>query len=196
MASEDYMEIIRLGDQRLYERSVEISDEPRHELETIAAVLAGHLTRLNATGIAAPQVAIMKRVIAFQMPANRIPLNSSFKPFDLTVMFNPVLEVVDDQDILMWEKCLSIPGFYGEVIRKRAIRLHYWDLDRRSYQVDFAGYPAAVIQHEMDHLDGVLYLDRLSDRKRFGFCREMIGNDDLYPYTVTEFERGIEIVRG
>ena len=190
------MEIIRLGDQRLYERSVEISDEPRHELEAIAAVLTGHLKKLNATGIAAPQVAIMKRVIAFQMPANRIPRDSTVQPFGLTVMFNPVLEVVDDQDILMWEKCLSIPGFYGEVIRKRAIRLHYEDIDRRRHRVDFAGYPAAVIQHEMDHLDGVLYLDRLSDRKRFGFCREMIGNDDLYPYTVTEFERGIEIVRG
>lgn len=191
--SEEQMEIIRLGDQRLYERCAAITDEPRHELEAIAAVLAGHLTRLNATGIAAPQVAIMKRVIAFQLPRSRMPENCALEPFNLTVMFNPVVEVTDDQDVLMWEKCLSIPGFYGEVIRKRAIRLHFEDIDRGRHQIDFRGYPASVIQHEIDHLDGILYLDRLSDRKRFGFCKEMVGHDDLYPYTPTEFEHGIEI---
>src|SRR5690606_19118835 len=102
---------------------------------------------------------------------------SATAPFPLTVMFNPVVEVTDEQDVLMWEKCLSIPGFYGEVIRKRAIRLHFNDIEGQPHQVDFRGYPASVIQHEIDHLDGVLYLDRLSDRKRFGFWKEMVGHD-------------------
>jgi peptide deformylase len=131
----------------------------------------------NGAGLAAPQIGVSLRVAVFGSddPSARNPRYPDADPVPLTVLINPVLSALSDELEEGWEGCLSVPGLRGVVPRYR--RLRYVGLDAEGNPIDrvVEGFHARVVQHECDHLDGVLYPMRVRDFSLFGFT------DVLFP---------------
>ena len=124
-------------------------------------------------GLAAPQVHVSKRLVIFHAPAddpNRAPGEPAER--ELTVLFNPVIEPVSDEMVFGWEGCLSVPELRGEVPRHASIRYRGLTLDRGTIDRTVHGMHARVVQHECDHLDGVLYPMRMTDLSKLVFDSE------------------------
>jgi peptide deformylase len=128
---------------------------------------------LNGAGIAAPQIGVSLRVVIFEMREN--PRYPNLTPIPFTVLVNPVLDLLGTEMEEGWEGCLSVPGLRGVVPRYR--RLHYSGLDRygEPFERTVEGFHARVVQHEVDHLDGVLFPQRVEDMTRFGFEDALVG---------------------
>jgi peptide deformylase len=130
----------------------------------------------NGAGLAAPQVHVPLRVVVFQAPAERSAGLADGEHFDqtapLTVLINPEIEVIGDERESGWEGCLSVPGLRGLVERPAHIR--YCGVDHEGHRVERVakGFHARVVQHECDHLDGILYPRRMSDLKQLIFESE------------------------
>jgi peptide deformylase len=166
-------EVIRMGDPRLLERSrpVERFDTP--ELHELVSDLEDTMRALSGAGIAAPQIAVNLRVVIFGgFKSPRYP-DADEVPY--TVLVNPVLERVSDAMEDGWEGCLSVPGMRGVV--PRLVQLRYRGFDQFGRPIDrtVSGFHARVVQHECDHLDGILYPMRIRDLRQFGFA------DVLFP---------------
>jgi peptide deformylase len=132
----------------------------------------------NGAGLAAPQIHVPLRVVVFQAPAARSDSGlDEAETFDqtapLTVLINPVVEIVDPGTEGGWEGCLSVPGMRGWVERARHIRYTGYDLDGRRVLRSATGFHARVVQHECDHLEGVLYPQRMRDLSRLIFESEI-----------------------
>jgi peptide deformylase len=118
----------------------------------------------NGVGLAAPQVHISKRLAVVEVPEpDGIPP---------TPMINPVVTPVTEREMQTWEGCLSIPGLIGLVPRPAAVRVDYLDIEGKPAHMVVEGFAAAAVQHECDHLDGVLYIDRIKDPKTLMFTDE------------------------
>jgi peptide deformylase len=124
----------------------------------------------DGAGLAAPQVHIPQRVVVFEIHDH--PRYPEAGDVPLTVLVNPEINSLSDARDDFWEGCLSIPDLRGPVSRYTHIRLEALDRHGRAAQWEFRGFHAAVVQHECDHLDGVLYIDRLVDTRRLSFQRE------------------------
>jgi len=127
----------------------------------------------HGAGIAAPQIGVSLRVVIFELKDN--PRYPELTPVPYTVLINPVLTVLDMAQEEGWEGCLSVPGMRGLVPRYR--RLRYRGIDARGAPIDrtVEGFHARVVQHEVDHLDGILYPQRIRDLSSFGFEEELVG---------------------
>jgi peptide deformylase len=131
----------------------------------------------NGAGLAAPQVHVPLRVVVFQAPEDRgeAPLSEEER-FDhaalLTVLINPEIEILDDSMEGGWEGCLSVPGLRGYVTRPAHIRYRGVDHEGRPVERAARGFHARVVQHEIDHLDGILYPQRMTDLKQLIFDSE------------------------
>jgi peptide deformylase len=123
----------------------------------------------DGVGLAAPQVHIGLRLAVLQVPASDERAQDAV-PF--TVLVNPVVTPLGDQKLLGWEGCLSIPDLRGVVPRFARLRLEAFDRDARPYTIEASGFHARVIQHECDHLDGGVYLDRMTDMRSLSFLSE------------------------
>jgi len=166
-------EVIRMGDPRLFEQAQPVERFDTSELHALIADLEDTMHALNGAGIAAPQIAVGLRVVIFGgLKSPRYP-DAEAVPY--TVLVNPVLEPIADETEDGWEGCLSVPGMRGVV--PRYIRLRYRGLDQYGKPIDrtVSGFHARVVQHECDHLDGILYPMRVRDLRRFGFT------DVLFP---------------
>ncbi|WP_119677520.1 peptide deformylase [Indioceanicola profundi] len=132
-------------------------------------------TMLDAPGIglAAPQVHIGWRVVAFRVPADRSTGQPGDPVTEPRVLVNPELEPVGDEMVMGWEGCLSIPGLRGLVPRYARLRYRGYGLDGQPVEGEASGTLARVLQHEVDHLDGILYLDRMPDLTKLTFTEEM-----------------------
>jgi peptide deformylase len=128
---------------------------------------------LHGAGIAAPQIGVSLRVVIFEMQEN--PRYPQVAPIPFTVLINPSLEPLGDEMEEGWEGCLSVPGLRGVVPRYR--RLHYGGLDAHGqfFERTVEGFHARVVQHEVDHLDGILFPQRVEDMTRFGFEDALLG---------------------
>ena len=128
---------------------------------------------LHGAGIAAPQIGVSLRVVIFEMQEN--PRYPQVAPIPFTVLINPSLEPLGDEMEEGWEGCLSVPGLRGVVPRYR--RLHYSGLDAQGqpFERTVEGFHARVVQHEVDHLDGILFPQRIEDLTRFGFEDALLG---------------------
>jgi len=166
-------EVLRMGDPRLLERArpVERFDAP--ELHALLADMRDTMAHKNGAGLAAPQIGVGVRVVLFGVKAN--PRYPDAEEVPDTVLINPLLEPLDPAMEEDWEGCLSVPGMRGWVPRYRRIR--YCGFDERGARLErtVEGFHARVVQHECDHLDGILYPMRIRDFTRFGF------NDALFP---------------
>ena len=165
--------VLRLGDPRLRQRAEPVPEAwfGAPELAALITDLRDTMTARNGAGLAAPQIGVGLRVVIAGLQGN--PRYPEADPFDELVLINPQLVPQGTATQSGWEGCLSVPGLRGNVERWQAIRLHWRDATGRPHQQLAEGFKARVLQHECDHLDGVLFPDRLRDPQAFGFIDEL-----------------------
>jgi peptide deformylase len=174
--------ILRMGDPRLLQVAQPVEKFATAELRALIADMFDTMLAADGAGLAAPQIGVPLRVVIFgsadDSPNPRYPDED---PVPRTILVNPVLQPLSDEMEDGWEGCLSVPGLRGVVPRHR--RLHYrgFDPDGRRIERTVEGFHARVVQHECDHLDGILYPMRVRDFSRFGFAEvlfpELAGRD-------------------
>lgn len=168
--------VLRMGDPRLLQvsRPVEKPDAP--ELHALLQDMLDTMRALEGAGLAAPQIGIPLRVVIFGLTAN--PRYPDAEPVPQTVLINPLITLLDQDMEEGWEGCLSVPGLRGLVPRYR--RLRYQGVDAHGAAIDRVaeGFHARVVQHECDHLDGILYPMRMRDMRNLGFTEELFPDDD------------------
>lgn len=163
--------ILRIGDPRLREVSAAIDGFDTPELHALIWDMFDTLEAAEGAGLAAPQIGVPKRVMIFGVEST--PRYPDIESVPETVLINPEYEVTDERRQGFWEGCLSIPGMRGYVERPAGIRYRGFDQYGERIERQATGFHAIVFQHEYDHLDGVLYPDRLADTRRFGFVDEL-----------------------
>jgi peptide deformylase len=165
--------VLRMGDPRLLERSREVEQLDTPELHALLADMHDTMEALSGAGLAAPQIGVPLRVVIFGVARN--PRYPDAEPVPHTVLINPIMTPLSDAIEEGWEGCLSVPGMRGLV--PRYIELRYRGVDQFGAPIDrtVGGFHARVVQHECDHLDGVLYPMRIRDMRNFGF------HDILFP---------------
>ncbi len=166
-------DVLRMGDPRLLERSQEVSDPRSARIAALLADMRDTMRAQNGAGLAAPQIGVGLRVVIFGVESN--PRYPDAEPVPYTELINPVLMPLSDEMEDGWEGCLSVPGLRGVVPRYRRLRYRGVDPAGNVIERDVDGFHARVVQHESDHLDGILYPMRVRDFTRFGFT------DVLFP---------------
>ena len=163
-------EILKMGDARLLRvaPSVPQSMFDSDEMHDLIADLLDTMKAANGAGIAAPQVGVDLRVVIFG-GTGKNPRYPDAPDIPFTVLCNPVLEPLSDDMSAGWEGCLSVPGLRGEVPRYERLRYSGRDATGATFERIVDGFHARVVQHECDHLDGVLYPRRIEDMTKFGF---------------------------
>ena len=164
-------EILRMGDPRLLERSREVERFGAPELHALLADMRETMHAHDGAGIAAPQIGVLLRVVIFGV--ERTPRYPDAEPVPYTELVNPVLTPLGEEEEEGWEGCLSVPGFRGVVPRFSRLRYEGYDPDGKPIVRDVTGFHARVVQHECDHLDGILYPQRIRDMRKFGFTDVM-----------------------
>jgi peptide deformylase len=177
-----------MGHETLKQVAEPVADPTDVAVAALARDMRDTLEAIDATGIAAPQVGESRRLVVYRLPESRIPEGAKQEPVPWTVLVNPVLEPVGSGQQMMWERCLSLPGLYGRVPRFGQVRLRYRALDGSEHERLARGYHASLLQHECDHLDGVLYPMRMRDMGEFGFASEINAGGALYRYSPAEFD--------
>ena len=169
--------ILRMGDARLLRVSEAVRDFGTVELRTLVADMFDTMHAASGAGLAAPQIGVPLRVVIFGYadPKMRNPRYPDSDPVPQTILVNPELEPLPGGLEEGWEGCLSVPGLRGVVERHANLRYRGFDLDGRPIERVASGFHARVVQHECDHLDGILYPMRVKDYTRFGFT------DVLFP---------------
>lgn len=164
--------IARMGAPILRERAREVSDEElrSEEFQGFLDDLLETCREASGAGIAAPQVFDGRRVFLIEVEDN--PRYPDAPAHPLTFAINPVVTRLDQSRQDVWEGCLSIPDVMGRVRRAGRVRLDALDREGQEFSVELAGFAAAVAQHELDHLDGILYLDRMEDMRTLTFRPE------------------------
>ena len=167
--------ILKYGDPRLLTRSEEVDQFDTPELHQLIIDLRETMKANNGAGLAAPQIGVLLRVVIFgadedEQKNPRYP-DSDFVPN--TVLINPVIESLTEECDGMWEGCLSVPGMRGYVERPNHIRYSGSDQFGQFFEREVKGFHAIVVQHECDHLDGLLYPMKLKDMRLFGFEEEI-----------------------
>jgi peptide deformylase len=162
-----------MGDARLWQRAREVDRFDTPELAALIADMEETMRALDGAGLAAPQIGVGLRIVVFGFDSCARYPEAGNVPY--TVLINPELEPLSETLETGWEGCLSVPGLRGEVPRWRHLR--YTGHDPRGQRIDrtVEGFHARVVQHETDHLDGILYPMRMKDMRRFGFA------DVLFP---------------
>lgn len=160
-------EVLRMGDPRLLAvaRPVERWGSP--ELHALLEDMRDTMAAQDGAGLAAPQIGVPLRVVIFGLEHN--PRYPDAAPVPYTELVNPVLTPLSDEMEEGWEGCLSVPGLRGVVPRYRHLRYEGFDPKGAPLRRDVEGFHARVVQHECDHLDGILYPMRVQDFRRFGF---------------------------
>ena len=166
-------EVLRMGDARLLQVSEAIETFGTRELLELLDDMNDTMLALNGAGIAAPQIGVLKRVVIFGFDHN--PRYPDAEAVPLTVLCNPVITPLSDEIEDGWEGCLSVPGMRGVVPRYTHIRYSGFDQSGAAFEREVDGFHARVVQHECDHLDGILYPRRIRDLTKFGFT------DVLFP---------------
>ena len=167
------LKIARMGHPVLLQRAEPVSDPGAPEIRRLVADMIETMEDASGAGLAAPQVHVPLRLFVFRVPAERAGDDLGEAPLGNTVVINPELELLTADRVLRWEGCLSIPGLRAAVPRAPRIRYRGLDCDGNLVGGEAAGFHAGVVQHEYDHLDGILYPMRLTDFSLFGFTEEL-----------------------
>lgn len=159
--------ILKMGDPRLLRIAQPVERFGTVELRTLAADLFETMHAVHGAGLAAPQIGVDLQFVIFGFGRNdRYP---DAPPVPETVLLNPVVEPIGSEEEEGWEGCLSVPGMRGVVPRQARIRYRGFDLEGRPIEREAEGFHARVVQHECDHLVGMLYPMRIRDFGRFGY---------------------------
>lgn len=174
------LKIAKLGNPILAGKAQHVSDPSAVEIKTLIENMKLTLESEGGVGLAAPQVNAPLRIFIYHIPkatANpRYNLTPEYDPdgVPLTVAMNPVVEPIGNQVVLGWEGCLSIPGMMVEVERYLSVRLKAQDINGKPFALEAHGFHARAIQHEYDHLEGMLIPSRMKNVSRFGYTEEVV----------------------
>ncbi len=181
------LKIARMGHPVLAAKAAAIANPGSPEIRKLAADMVETMIDANGAGLAAPQVHVPLRLVIFQAPGDRSdPGLTEDEAFDhtapLTILVNPEIELLEKETEAGWEGCLSVPGLRGLVERAAHIRYRGYDLDGKPVERTARGFHARVVQHEVDHLDGILYPQRMND------LSQLIFESEIRHWTRTEEE--------
>ncbi|MCB1304147.1 MAG: peptide deformylase [Leptospiraceae bacterium] len=166
--------ILRIGDPQLRQKSAEVpvTEIRSSEIKKLIRDMYDSMEAAEGVGLAAPQIGVLKRVVVVGFyRSERYPELKN--GIEHRVLINPEIEVLDSPKVGFWEGCLSVPDMRGYVERQRKIRLKFYDEKEEFHDEIIEGFDAVVYQHECDHLDGILYVDRLADPTMFGYNDEL-----------------------
>ncbi|MCW3475963.1 peptide deformylase [Limobrevibacterium gyesilva] len=167
------LKIARMGHPVLLQRAEPVADPTAPEIRRLVADMIETMDDANGAGLAAPQVHVPLRLFVFRVNVDRASGDPDDVAMPNTVVINPSIEMIGEDARLRWEGCLSIPGLRAAVPRAWRIRYAGVDTDGRPVGREVTGFHAGVVQHEYDHLDGILYPMRMSDFSLFGFAEEL-----------------------
>ena len=175
------LKIARMGHPVLNRPAEPVAEPGAPEVRRLVEDMIETMEDAGGTGLAAPQVHIPRRVVVFFIGGERARREAVSEdrqennagPVPLTILINPEVELLGDETALGWEACLSVPGLVGEVPRHTAVRYRGLTPDGDLIEREATGFHARVVQHECDHLDGVLYPQRMTDLSRLVFASEM-----------------------
>ena len=166
-----------MGDARLLQMSQPVREIPSAELNQLLVDMRDTMQALSGAGIAAPQIGVPLRVVIFGLTHN--PRYPDAEPVPDTVLINPQIELLGDDTEDGWEGCLSVPGMRGLVPRFTRVRYTGFDENGNAIDRTVTGFHARVVQHEVDHLNGVLYPMRIRDLRQFGFSAALFPGETL-----------------
>lgn len=167
------LKIARMGHPVLAQVADPVEDPTAPEIAALVEDMVDTMVDAPGTGLAAPQVHVPLRIVVFLVRAERTTGIAGDTPVDLTALINPVLEPIGEETNEAFEGCLSVPGLTGMVPRFTHLRYRGFGLDGKAIDRTVSGFHARVVQHECDHLDGVLYPQRMQDLSKLGFVEEM-----------------------
>ncbi len=166
-------DILRMGDPRLWQPAAPVERFATPELDALMADLRETMAAASGAGLAAPQIGVPLQVVIFGVESS--PRYPDAEPVPFTELVNPVLTPLSTEIDEDWEGCLSVPGLRGVVPRYTRLRYEGFDPRGNAIRREVAGFHARVVQHECDHLRGILYPMRMPDLSRFGYT------DVLFP---------------
>jgi peptide deformylase len=175
------LKIARMGHPILRTRASDVPDPTAPEVARLVDAMIETMDDADGTGLAAPQVHMLWRIVVYKVEADRMADEEYEQGEDaaenggvpLTVLVNPVVTPMGEETNLGFEACLSVPGMAGAVRRYTNVHVTYQTLSGEQVSFDAEGFHARVIQHECDHLDGILYPSRIDDMSQFGFVEEL-----------------------
>lgn len=170
-------EVLKMGDPRLFAQARPVEDFSSPELTQLLVDMQDTMRSLNGAGLAAPQIGIGLQVVIFEVAANPRYPEAENVPF--TVLINPVLTPLSDVMEEGWEGCLSVPGMRGLVPRHVSLRYQGFDATGQPIDRSVSDFHARVVQHEVDHLRGILYPMRIRDLRYFGFTETLFPGQTL-----------------
>jgi peptide deformylase len=165
--------VLKMGHPLLRQVAAPVAELATPELRALVADMDETMRALNGAGIAAPQIGVSLRVVIFELKDN--PRYPHIAPVPYTVLVNPVLTPLGPEEEDGWEGCLSVPGMRGLVPRYRRLRYGGFSLEGTPIDRTVEGFHARVVQHEVDHLDGILFPQRIRDMRAFGFEDALAG---------------------
>lgn len=166
------LKIARMGHPVLRQVAAVVSDPTALRIKVLVADMIETLEDIGGAGLAAPQVHVSERVVIFKIPVERTTGRPLDTPAELVTIINPVIEPLGQEGEIGWEGCLSVPGLRGAVPRFARIRYRGVTPEGAPIDREVEGFHARVVQHECDHLDGVLYLQRMTDHRLLAFVEE------------------------
>jgi peptide deformylase len=167
-------EVLRMGDPRLLRVARPVTEFNSPQLAELLQDMRDTMAHLDGAGLAAPQIGVDLRVVIFGGMSN--PRYPEAPAVPDTVLINPELVPLSEEEEEGWEGCLSVPGLRGWVPRRKRLRYAGFDESGRRFERIAEDFHARVVQHECDHLDGILYPMRIRDFSRFGFIEELFGD--------------------
>jgi peptide deformylase len=181
------LKIARMGHPVLKAVAEPIEDPTEPKWAQLVNDMRDTLIDIHANGLAAPQVYVSKRLVLYRVAEHQIPAGSKMKPIPWTVLINPVIEALSEEQQPIWERCLSVPGLHGQVPRYTRIRCDATGLDGKRLSIKARGFHASLLQHECDHLDGYLYPMRMVDMATLSFNTELGDRGFFMPRSPAEF---------
>ena len=170
-------DVLRMGHPVLRERAKPVEGFGTPELKDLVRDMVDTMQFKNGAGLAAPQIGVSRRIVIFGVEHN--PRYPDAEPVPFTVLVNPKLVMLTREVEEDWEGCLSVPGMRGVVPRYTKLRYSGFDPDGNPIEREATGFHARVVQHECDHLDGILYPQRMTDLSRLGFIEELFPGEDI-----------------
>ncbi len=167
------LKIARMGHPVLRGRAAEVDDPTAPQIQALVRNMIETMRDADGAGLAAPQVHVPLRVVVFHVPEERAGDAEPAAPQPPTVLINPEIEPLTDETALGWEGCLSVPGLVGAVPRFTRIRYAGLTPTGERIEREAADFHARVVQHECDHLDGILYPQRMTDLSLLMFQEEL-----------------------
>jgi peptide deformylase len=167
------LKIARMGNPVLVRKCDPVADPGAPEIRRLVADMMQTMEDAPGVGLAAPQVYQPLRLFVFRVPGGRASEDPDDIELGSTVLINPSVELIGEERVLGWEGCLSIPDLRAAVPRATRIRYRGVDCDGTVIEREVSGFHARIVQHEYDHLDGILYTMRMTDFRYFGFNEEL-----------------------